>query len=356
MIDLEEAAKLDGEIGRILFHAIKQEIEGDFDIDHFIDEVEKEFKAYRKDDEGNDVEIAPLWGFGTYDDNEKKDDRELNPWGTAYGSRPKIVESNAEEVAGELVGYRVCQLFPNRENNTDYYVMFGTPSEIRIQTAIFLNLHKRLGGGGDSSNTRENESILIGQPKIRLFFKQLIATDDKRPLMAEYSFRLMGYTDDPEQVSPRNQLLTPTDLSQLAKKIKTTFWPNGDIASRFSYEKGKKSAIYRDIQNGYKLWFLVKTETDAEELTKRFLAVQDVPYKESKLIISGAKNPTAAYPEAAPEVTTLGEKRKRSLKRPEAQMSFWRATIKLSLWPQDLILINYDGTEFDPRWLKQVPK
>lgn len=351
MIELQEAEKINGFIGEIITSAMKQEINGDFDVDHFLDEVEKEFKAYREEEE-----IAPIWGYGTYDDNEKKDDRELNPWGSPYGERPKIVECNGEQVAAELVGYRVCQLFPNRDNNTDYYVMFGTPSEIRIQTAIFLNLHKRLGGGGgDGKNIREDESILIGQPKVRLFFKQLIATEDKRPLMAEYSFRLMGYTDDPEQVSPRNQLLNPVDLSQLAKKIKANFWPNGDIASRFAYEKGRKSAIYRDIQSGYKLWLLVKTEADAENLIKKFLAIQDVPYKDSRLIISSAKDPITAFPNVAPEVITLGEKRKRKLKRPEAQMSFWKATIKLSLWSQDIVLVNYDGTEFDPAWLKKIP-
>lgn len=276
-------------------------------------------------------------------------------WRSDKDTRPYYVEWKKNESKGtpKVKKVRVIEYWRDKSKPKESVVLVGSDSEI-IRHILQMEYEGGGAAGGDSKNIRENVSILVGQPMVKLYFKQLEGGDYKRPLEADYSFRLMGWTDDPEKVNPRIELLTPADLKNLAQKIKSIFWPNGDLASRFSYEKGKKSATYRDIQNGYKLWLLVKSEIDAENLVKKFLSVQDIPYKESKLVISQAKNPVNAYPDTAPEVITLGETRKRSLVRPEAKMSFWRATIQLSLWPQSITLLNYDGTLFEPEWLKRI--
>lgn len=346
MISLEEAGKIGGHIGEILVGAIKQEVNGDFDVDNFIDEAEKEFKAYRKGLEGADEEIAPIWGYGTYDDNEKKDDRELNPWGSPYGERPKIVECNGEQVAAELVGYRVCQLFPNRDNNTDYYVMFGTPSEIRIQTAIFLNLHKRLGGGGGDTNSTGGLVRLAGKPMIRLYFAE--KTDDVepgwRPLKAEVSLRLMEYTDDPLlSASTSLKLIDNAYLKAVALRIKALFFGQ----QPFSFKKGKLSVAIKDRANGLDSYTYCFSKTDGIELYTKMYGILEKPLNLKKIHISENADPATAYPIVPEEITVLGTTKRRKRERPVGTVHFVSAEAFLPTLSKSIPLVNTRGLIFD---------
>lgn len=341
MIEIEEAEKISGYIGETITAALKMHVNGDFDVDHFIDEVEKEFKAYREEEE-----IAPLWGYGTYDDNEKKDDRELNPWGSPYGERPKIVECNGEQVAAELVGYRVCQLFPNRDNNTDYYVMFGTPSEIRMQAAIFLNLHKRLGGGGGDTNSTGGLVRLAGKPMIKLYFMEK-ANDVEpgwRPLKAEISLRLMEYTDDPLVSQSSNlKLIDNVALKALSVRIKSLFFPQ----QAFSFKKGKVSVSIKDRENGLESYTYCFSRSDGIELYTKMYDILEKPLDLKKIHISENADPATAYPIVPPEITVLGTTKRRKRKRPVGTVHFISAEAWLPTLAKSIPLVNIKGLIFD---------
>lgn len=99
---------------------------------------------------------------------------------------------------------------------------------------------------------------------------------------------------------------------------------------------------------------MVKSEADGENLVKNLLKVLEVPFDENRLVFSSPKNPVLAYPEEPEKITTLERERKNPVIRPEAKMRFWKADIKLSLWPQKITLLNYDGSLFQESFLDQI--
>lgn len=279
-------------------------------------------------------------------------------WRGDKDTRPMFIEWKDKQNPGKtkqpkFKKYRVIEYWRNRSKPKESVILVGSDAEI-IRHILQMEYEGGGTAGGDTKNIRENESILIGQPMVTFYFREFEPKENRRPIEAEYSCRLMGYTDNPNEVTPRIELLTPANLKVLAEKIKTVFWPIGDVASRFSYEKGKKSCSYRDIKNGYKLWIMVKTEADGENIVKKLLEVQNVPFNENKLVFSSVKNPAVTYPETEVKIQTLGKERKVRTARPEASMKFWKADIKLSLWPQKITLLNYDGTLFQDSFLDQI--
>jgi hypothetical protein len=331
MIDLEEAKKIGGYVGEILTGAIEQEEDGDFDVDNFIDEIEKEFKVYRDDEE-----IAPIWGYGTYADGQKKDDRELNPWGRPYGERPKIVEANAEQAAGNSVGYRVVQIFPNRDDNTDYYVAFGTPSEIRIQTSLFLNLHSRLGGTGDSGKKIIQKSIypVQGHPVVTMYFVEDFKKSEhylKNQVEGEISFRLMDMSDNPARFP--GSIPTLADMERLERLIQANFIVDEAGAKKgYLWNKGNESYSYIDEKNGLRLRLYCTSEAVAIELIKRILLVANGFTKEPIIFNRAAMmmGKRLEIPEPK-EIQFFNKKIKEPRTRPKADVRFRWAKIEFSL-------------------------
>lgn len=181
-------------------------------------------------------------------------------WRSDKDTRPYYVEWKKNESKGtpKVKKVRVIEYWRDKSKPKESVVLVGSDSEI-IRHILQMEYEGGGAAGGDTKNIRENESILIGQPMVTFYFREFEPKENRRPIEAEYSCRLMGYTDNPNEVNPRIELLTTTKLKQLAEKIKSVFWPAGDIASRFTYEKGKKICFYKDIKNGYRVWVMVKT-------------------------------------------------------------------------------------------------
>lgn len=89
----------------------------EFDLDNWIADFENGFLDYEK--------TNPLYKPGY--------------WGQGFANRPRIRELNIEADAQLNQGYRVVEFFPDRDNKDDSYIFFGTPSEIRMQVATFMN-------------------------------------------------------------------------------------------------------------------------------------------------------------------------------------------------------------------------
>lgn len=69
-------------------------------------------------------------------------------WGQSFGERPRLYEMNTEADAIATEGYRTVEFFPNRDIKEESYILMGTPSEVRTQAVILMNLKRMLGGEG----------------------------------------------------------------------------------------------------------------------------------------------------------------------------------------------------------------
>lgn len=70
-------------------------------------------------------------------------------WGVLPEERPKVRELNQEADARYEEGYRLLEVFPNRNIETLSWLLFGTPSEIRVSLNILMNQHRTADNSGD---------------------------------------------------------------------------------------------------------------------------------------------------------------------------------------------------------------
>jgi len=117
-----------GDIFKLILRAEQNESESrDFDIDNWATEFEQCFPKYLK--------INPDFRSA-----------ETPYWGLPYGERPRLYEMNPEADAINTEGYRAIEFFPNRDIKDESYILMGTPSEIRIQLMILMNMKRMLSG------------------------------------------------------------------------------------------------------------------------------------------------------------------------------------------------------------------
>ncbi len=114
-----------GMAAKILDSYLKSESEGDnpgeFGIDVFSNAFEDEFPGDADDP-----------GGGTYSGYSREGSRaaENRPWGGEFSDRPKVHELN-QPSAAQALGWRVVDLYPNRDFKSEFYRLAGTPSELR---------------------------------------------------------------------------------------------------------------------------------------------------------------------------------------------------------------------------------
>lgn len=104
---------------------------GSFGLDIFINGFEDEFPA-----DPDEAGVA----YPTYSPEASRAS-EQKPWGQAFGERPKVHELNQPFAAQEL-GWRVVDLYPNRDKKWDFNRVAGTPSEIRLLLQIIQIIRK----------------------------------------------------------------------------------------------------------------------------------------------------------------------------------------------------------------------
>lgn len=90
----------------------------DFDLDNWINDFEDGFTRFAK--------INPQF----------RD----HYWGQGFSNRPRIKELNEQADAQQVEGYRVVEFFPDRENQEESFILFGTPLELMTQISFFMNM------------------------------------------------------------------------------------------------------------------------------------------------------------------------------------------------------------------------
>lgn len=264
-------------------------------------------------------------------------------WGGSKDERPKFEyldipdERRRTKEDEKLLWYRVIRFWKNRNLINDFYVLAGTPTELREQIFYLMN-----GGGtpeaSGSANIMTGGGVVKrkGRPQIVLWFKEL--REDVEPgfeaVYGRVTFRLMDKTDDPVVTG---QQITWADLENYAQKIKTLF-PSG-----YRWRKGKEQVVYHNWEQGYQLQLLCRSKTDGIELIQKILQIQDHVYDPRWCKHSVPENPAQAYPTMPEQITVLGQQVRRDRLRPIADVVFHHADLLLANWKKPIILVDPDG-------------
>jgi hypothetical protein len=143
-LDPDFVEKLSGTLGNVLKSHLEAEQSpatgNDMALDVFINDFEDEFPR--------DPDDPLLGSYPTYSEEAGRAARE-EPYGLKRGDRPKVWELNQPPPA-RVRGWRVVDLYPNREVKSEFYRLAGTPSEIRMMAQLIRHtqeLVKKFGSG-----------------------------------------------------------------------------------------------------------------------------------------------------------------------------------------------------------------
>ena len=258
-------------------------------------------------------------------------------WGGAKDERPKfeyldIPDKRSRPKEDEkLLWYRVIRFWKNRNLINDFYVLAGTPTELREQIFYLMNG----GGGGGTVEEYEDKvpteiSTLSNRPHIRLFFRQPIdqVARGKQGAKMEITINVMDKTD----IS-----ITKSDLITWATRITEQLNPGG---IGYIHQKGKKYYPYHDWANGYHLQLLSTSESEARQLLLKTLAIKQDILNEKYWKESRAVNEAVAYPNTEETVNIMGETYKKPLRRPVVKVQFRWAKLFLPSIGKQFILVS----------------
>lgn len=143
-LDPDFVEKLSGTLGNVLKSHLEAEQSpatgNDMALDVFINDFEDEFPR--------DPDDPLLGSYPTYSEEAGRAARE-EPYGLKRGDRPKVWELN-QPPPSRVRGWRVVDLYPNREVKSEFYRLAGTPSEIRMMAQLIRHtqeLVKKFGSG-----------------------------------------------------------------------------------------------------------------------------------------------------------------------------------------------------------------
>jgi hypothetical protein len=173
------------------------------------------------------------------------------------------------------------------------------------------------------------------KPQIQLFFSEdsKTAPENRSPTLARYAIKLQN--DIPEST-------WEASLTQLAKKIKAEFAPTHPT---YTWQKGKNIYWYRDKEFGHNFRIYANTESEAEPLIKKMLAIQSQPFKIDCFGNSAPKRDS----ENNPGGTTLrfGKRRNKPRWRPNVAVRFRWAALLIPEFDGDKMLVDTTGRHHD---------
>lgn len=263
----------------------------------------------------------------------------LQSWGVSQAERPKVKILKETKEFWSKDGFYLIELFPNRKNEEDSYLLFGSPLQLIQEIMRCMNSYFR-----ENSNSldeviaaieREPEDFNIkGHPKVKLIFlensfefSKRIAKDPKTTRgRAQISFRLMDKT---------NTSMTLTDSEQLATKIKTKF-----IKPLFKFTKGKELYQYYKSNMGSSLKCWAKDQTQAKKLLNRTLDLLDTSLELENVKKITSLNSAKTYDDTPGTQMVLGKPVKLDKLRPIIDVEFTMAYLMMDGLRQPIYLID----------------
>lgn len=175
-------------------------------------------------------------------------------------------------------------------------------------------------------------------PLVRLYFKQesnFVAGSNqpkgqgKYRKVGELRFRLMGET---------TETISKAELTNLGQRIKSVF--GGD--SLYIWNKGKELYCYADWSRGYQLQILARSESQARDLVTKILSLQGHTPIWKYMTKSENLAESERYPNVAETKIILGEQVTLPLTRPNVDVKFRFADVRVSPLLQPVVI--YDAT------------
>jgi hypothetical protein len=272
-----------------------------------------------------------LWEKGFPDFTENRSDSNFLLSGDKQWERIKKPESrpryrewtNSQQRADR--GFRVIEYWRDRSVEGTSVLLTGTDLQL-IQHIIQLeyeggenNLEKKKGGATISFK---------GQPYIKLYFA------GENRAKGEIILNIMDRSDDPKSPLPK---IDKADLKIYASRIKQQL----ATPSLFVWQKGKKVLSYKNRYQGFDgSWYLCRSEAAGRALLTKLLGILNYPLDETGIRMSEAPNPTVAFPENPPEIIVLGEPTPQKSERPNVDVIFLRAEMKLSKKQSPIPLVD----------------
>lgn len=273
-----------------------------------------------------------------------KQNKGLNPkyWGQAQKSRPKIrvlYETNAQsEGSWTNQGYYLVELQPDRTNEEESYLLFGTPAQLVQQCMYWMNMHRKLANldiGSSGLYTipcDQLEESVETRPQLIIKFQESVtdARKNKRsrwPLIAIHYIRL--YQD----------FSSKSEVEKIAKKVYSIF-----AKPVFKFDKGKIKYSYRDKSKGYSFIVACPGEAEARNLITKLLACNDEIPNWFRLTESKSKKVT----EPLGSVRINGETYSRPQYRRTGKVRFISAELHVHGLKSNIHLVDLGGQSRNP--------
>ncbi len=222
--------------------------------------------------------------------------------------------------------FRVIEYFPEgRSNPENSIVLSGSDSQIINQILTYEWGAKDVGIESEDRLPGEVPKVQ-GFPILKLYFSELtqLVTPGKMPVRMILECRLME--------KPKAETLTAQYLKQLATNIRPQFLPDG---VRYQFNKGTAYYTYTNLDNGYRLKILARTEADFRDIATRFLAIRGHTFREEYVNFSQPLNESLKYPQTSKQALILGEQYQLPLRRKKTTVSFRWAKVyipKVGKW------------------------
>lgn len=220
-------------------------------------------------------------------------------------------------------------------------IIKGNSKLLKPVITQIMALHQMIEGieVGGSSN---DETMYPGRrfnPQIRLFFLQdtdysqtganTAAYQGRRRLSGRLTFRLMNET---------SETISKGELTRIGTGIKNIFGANGG----YIWDKGKELYTYADWSKGYQMQMLVRSSTQARDLTTKILSLQNHSPQWVYLTKSSNEAELERYPETPQTKIILGEVVTLKKVRPRVEVRFHYADVDIHRLMEPVIL--YDRT------------
>lgn len=263
-------------------------------------------------------------------------------WGQTQKTRPRVRVLNESKKDWEKQGYYLVEFQPDRTNEEEAYLLFGTPKELINKLMDWMNFHLKMQNAfnvdlDEAIAAIEREPVKynpIGHPKIKLIFLENYLEWRKRYAInqiatrgrAQISFRLMNRN---------NANITQAEILALANKIRDKF-----VNPLFKFTKGKEYYRYLEPKAGDPLQCWAQNETQARKLYEQTLDLIGESLATEKARKLTSLNPLKAYPESPRTEIILGKPVKFDRLRPIVEVEFISAYLIMEGLKKPIYLVN----------------
>lgn len=263
-------------------------------------------------------------------------------WGQTQKTRPRVRVLNENKKDWEKQGYFLIEFQPDRTNEEEAYLLFGTPRELISKLMDWMNFHLKMKGTFNldldeviGAIEREPEQFKpYGHPKVKLIFLEnaflfssRIAKDSKSTRgRAQISFRLMDKTNDS---------ISQAEIVSLANKIKAKF-----LNPIFKFTKGKEYYRYNDFKLGKPLRCWALNQTEAKKLFEQTLDLINESPDAEKIIKRTTLNLAKTYDDTPRSRIVLGKSQQFDKLRPIVEVEFNSAYLHMEGLRKPIYLVD----------------